>query len=88
LGGIPPVLLFDEPSSSLDPELTGEVLDVMRDLALEGMTTAVVTHEVGFARAAAHEVLRVDAGQVVERGPPGAGIDTLSNERTIRFFAR
>ena len=84
----PAVLLFDEPTSSLDPELTGEVLDVMRTLAREGMTMAVVTHEVAFARAVAHEVLFMDAGQVVERGPPESVIDAPSGERAIRFFSR
>jgi polar amino acid transport system ATP-binding protein len=84
----PAVLLFDEPTSSLDPELTGEVLDVMRALARDGMTMAVVTHEVAFARAVAHEVLFMDAGQVVERGPPEKVIDAPSGERAIRFFSR
>ncbi len=84
----PAALLFDEPTSALDPELTGEVLGVMRTLALEGMTMAVVTHEVAFARAVAHEVVFMDAGQVVERGPPERVIDAPANERTIRFFAR
>jgi polar amino acid transport system ATP-binding protein len=84
----PAVLLFDEPTSSLDPELTGEVLDVMRALARDGMTMAVVTHEVAFARAVAHEVLFMDAGQVLERGPPERVIDAPSGERAIRFFSR
>ena len=84
----PAALLFDEPTSALDPELTGEVLAVMRTLAEEGMTMVVVTHEVAFARAVAHEVVFMDAGQVVERGPPSQVIDHPSNERTIRFFCR
>jgi polar amino acid transport system ATP-binding protein len=82
----PAALLFDEPTSALDPELTGEVLAVMRTLALEGRTMVVVTHEVGFARAVAHEVVFMDGGQVVERGPPARVIDAPSSERALRFF--
>jgi polar amino acid transport system ATP-binding protein len=84
----PTALLFDEPTSALDPELTGEVLAVMRSLASEGRTMVVVTHEIGFARAVAHEVVFMDAGRVIERGPPAQVIDAPLNERTIRFFAR
>jgi ABC-type histidine transport system ATPase subunit len=84
----PAALLFDEPTSALDPELTGEVLAVMRSLASEGRTMVVVTHEVGFARAVAHEVVFVDAGQVVELGPPSQVIDAPASERTLRFFGR
>ncbi len=84
----PAALLFDEPTSALDPELTGEVLAVMRTLASDGMTMVVVTHEVAFARAVAHEVVFMDAGQVVERGTPAQVIDRPRNERTARFFAR
>ena len=84
----PAALLFDEPTSALDPELTGEVLAVMRSLASEGRTMVVVTHEVGFARAVAHEVVFMDAGQVVERGPPSQVIDAPASERTLRFFGR
>jgi ABC-type polar amino acid transport system ATPase subunit len=84
----PAVLLFDEPTSALDPELTGEVLAVMRALASEGSTMVVVTHEVGFARAVAHEVVFMDAGRIVEQGPPDQVIDAPSNERTRRFFGR
>ncbi len=83
----PAALLFDEPTSALDPELTGEVLAVMRSLASEGRTMVVVTHEVAFARAVAHEVVFMDAGQVVEQGPPSRVIDQPANERTRRFFA-
>jgi ABC-type polar amino acid transport system ATPase subunit len=82
----PAALLFDEPTSALDPELTGEVLAVMRALASEGTTMVVVTHEVGFARAVANEVVFMDAGQVVERGPPAQVIDSPSTERALRFF--
>ncbi len=84
----PAALLFDEPTSALDPELTGEVLAVMRSLASEGRTMVVVTHEVGFARAVAHEVVFMDAGQVVERGPPSQVIDAPASERALRFFGR
>jgi len=84
----PAALLFDEPTSALDPELRGEVLEVMRSLASEGRTMAVVTHEVEFARAVAHEVLFMDAGRVVERGAPGRVIDAPQAERARRFFAR
>jgi ABC-type polar amino acid transport system ATPase subunit len=84
----PAALLFDEPTSALDPELTGEVLAVMRDLASEGRTMVVVTHEVAFARAVAHDVVFMDAGQVVESGNPAQVIDAPKSERTARFFAR
>jgi polar amino acid transport system ATP-binding protein len=84
----PAALLFDEPTSALDPELTGEVLAVMRTLASEGSTMVVVTHEVEFARAVAHEVVFMDAGRIVERGSPGQVIDRPASERARRFFAR
>ncbi len=84
----PAALLFDEPTSALDPELKDEVLEVMRTLAREGTTMAVVTHEVAFARAVAHEVVFMDAGRVVEKGPPSQVIDAPCNERTRRFFVR
>jgi ABC-type polar amino acid transport system ATPase subunit len=83
----PAALLFDEPTSALDPELTGEVLAVMRSLASEGCTMVVVTHEVAFARAVAHEVVFMDAGKIVEQGPPARVIDAPAEERTRRFFA-
>ncbi len=84
----PVALLFDEPTSALDPELTGEVLSVMRALAAEGMTMAVVTHEVAFARAVSHQVVFMDAGRVVLRGTPAEVIDSPANERAARFFSR
>lgn len=84
----PAALLFDEPTSALDPELTGEVLSVMRSLASEGMTMAVVTHEVAFARAVSHQVVFMDAGRVLERGTPAEVIDAPRTERAARFFAR
>ena len=66
----PEVMLFDEPTSALDPEMVGEVLDVMRGLAIEGMTMVVVTHEMGFAREVGNRVLFVDHGQIIEEKPP------------------
>ena len=66
----PEVMLFDEPTSALDPEMVGEVLDVMRGLAMEGMTMVVVTHEMGFAREVGNRVLFVDQGQIIEEKPP------------------
>jgi polar amino acid transport system ATP-binding protein len=82
----PDMMLFDEPTSSLDPELVGEVLAVMRDLAGEGMTMMIVTHEMGFAREVADRVVFMDAGIVVEEGPPSAVLDAPVNERTRRFL--
>ena len=84
----PAALLFDEPTSALDPELTSEVLEVIRALAAEGRTMVVVTHEVAFARAVAHEVVFMDGGSVVERGPPAQVIDRPATERARRFFRR
>ena len=84
----PAVLLFDEPTSALDSELTGEVLEVMRSLAAEGRTMVVVTHEIAFARAAAHELIFMDAGRVVERGSAQQVIESPQTERAARFFAR
>ena len=83
----PEIILFDEPTSALDPELVGEVLDVMRELALQGMTLAAVTHEMRFARAAADRVLFMDAGLIVEEGTPQAIFDAPREERTRRFLA-
>ena len=83
----PEIILFDEPTSALDPELVGEVLDVMRELALQGMTLAAVTHEMRFARSAADRVLFMDAGLVVEEGTPGAIFDAPREERTKKFLA-
>jgi len=82
----PKLMLFDEPTSALDPELVGEVLDVMRTLAADGMTMIVVTHEVGFARGAADEVVFMDAGVVVESGPPASVLDNPQSPRTKAFL--
>jgi polar amino acid transport system ATP-binding protein len=82
----PKLMLFDEPTSALDPELVGDVLDVMRKLALSGMTMIVVTHEIGFAREVADRVVFMDAGVVVEDGTPSQVIDKPKNERTKAFI--
>jgi ABC-type polar amino acid transport system ATPase subunit len=83
----PAVLLFDEPTSSLDPESTAEVLRVMRELAEDGMTMIVVTHEVSFAREVADWVVFVDGGKIVEEGQPVDVLDRPSQQRTRAFLA-
>jgi polar amino acid transport system ATP-binding protein len=82
----PKVMLFDEVTSALDPELVKEVLDVMRELAAEGMTMVIVTHELGFARGAADSVVFVDEGVVIEQGKPKDVLDQPQHERTKRFL--
>jgi polar amino acid transport system ATP-binding protein len=82
----PKVMLFDEPTSALDPEMIKEVLDVMLDLAREGMTMVVVTHEMGFARAAADRVVFMDQAEILEIGPPNELFDDPKHERTKLFF--
>ena len=82
----PRVMLFDEPTSALDPEMVKEVLDVMLELASEGMTMVVVTHEMGFARAAADRLLFIDEGEVVEVGPPEEVFANPAQDRTRAFF--
>jgi ABC-type polar amino acid transport system ATPase subunit len=82
----PKVLLFDEPTSSLDPEMVGEVLDVMQQLARTGVTMIVVTHEMGFARKVANRVVFMDEGRIVEQGPPQALFDTPRDERLKSFL--
>jgi polar amino acid transport system ATP-binding protein len=84
----PKLMLFDEPTSALDPELVGEVLDVMKDLAREGMTMIVVTHEIGFAREVADNVVFMDGGVVVEQGPPSEIIANPRQERTKAFLSK
>lgn len=84
----PTVLLFDEPTSALDPELVGEVLAVMQQLAQEGVTMVVVTHEMGFAREVASQVVFMDAGEVVESGPPQTLFTAPKEERTRQFLRR
>jgi L-cystine transport system ATP-binding protein len=82
----PKVILFDEPTSSLDPELVGEVLAVMKDIARDGMTMVVVTHEMGFAREVASHVVFMDNGVKVEEGPPRDIFANPREERTRRFI--
>lgn len=82
----PQVMLFDEPTSALDPELVGEVLKVMKELAVEGMTMIVVTHEMGFAREVADEIIFMDQGVIVERGAPEQFFTRPAEERTRQFL--
>ena len=84
----PKVMLFDEPTSALDPEMVNEVLDVMLELAAQGMTMVVVTHEMGFARSAAHRVAFMDAGQIVEIAPPDQFFDSPKSERAKQFLSK
>src|ERR671933_1434363 len=84
----PKLMLFDEPTSALDPELVGEVLDVMRGLALEGMTMIVVTHEMGFAREVGDSLVFMDEGVVVERGDPKEVLVNPRHERTRAFLSK
>ncbi|MBU2698518.1 MULTISPECIES: amino acid ABC transporter ATP-binding protein [Pimelobacter] len=84
----PELMLFDEPTSALDPELVSEVLAVMKDLAESGMTMLVVTHEMGFAREVADEVVFMDGGVIVEKGPPDQVIGNPQEPRTRAFLGR
>ena len=82
----PQVMLFDEPTSALDPEMVGEVLDVMKQLAMEGMTMVVVTHEMGFAREVADRVIFMDEGKIVEEGTPEQIFNNPQQQRTKDFL--
>ncbi|OQB14316.1 MAG: Glutamine transport ATP-binding protein GlnQ [Firmicutes bacterium ADurb.Bin193] len=84
----PEIMLFDEPTSSLDPEMVGEVLEVMKNLAKDGMTMAVVTHEMGFAREAADRVVFMDDGIIAERGTPSELFQNPKNPRTRAFLSK
>jgi polar amino acid transport system ATP-binding protein len=84
----PDVMLFDEPTSSLDPEMVGEVLDVMKQLALEGMTMVVVTHEMGFAREVGTRVIFMDEGKIVEENTPEELFSSPRSERLQNFLAK
>jgi polar amino acid transport system ATP-binding protein len=84
----PRIMLFDEPTSALDPEMINEVLEVMTDLAKEGMTMMVVTHEMGFARRVAHRVVFMDAGQIVEVQPPQEFFAAPRSERAQDFLSK
>jgi polar amino acid transport system ATP-binding protein len=83
----PKLMLFDEPTSALDPELVGEVLSVMKELALSRMTMIVVTHELGFAREVADRVVYMDAGRIVEEGPPSQVLGAPNEARTKAFLS-
>jgi len=82
------VLLFDEPTSALDPEMIAEVLDVMVELAEDGMTMIVVTHEMGFARKVADQMVFMDQGEIVETGPPSTFFENPKSKRCQRFLAQ
>ncbi len=84
----PEIILFDEPTSALDPEMINEVLDVMIDLANEGMTMICVTHEMGFARSVADRVIFMDVGEIVEQAPPEDFFGNPKNERTQKFLGQ
>ncbi|MGH4139408.1 amino acid ABC transporter ATP-binding protein [Clostridium sp.] len=84
----PDVMLFDEPTSSLDPEMVGEVLEVMKGLAMDGMTMVVVTHEMGFAKEVGSRVLFMDDGYIVEDGTPEEVFNNPTNQRTKEFLAK
>jgi polar amino acid transport system ATP-binding protein len=84
----PKAMLFDEPTSALDPELVGEVLSVMKELAKEGMTMVIVTHEMGFAREVADQVVFLDEGRIVETGTPEKIFEHPSEERTSQFLSQ
>ena len=84
----PRIMLFDEPTSALDPEMINEVLDVMTDLARDGMTMMVVTHEMGFARRVAHRVVFMDAGQVVEEATPEQFFAAARSDRAREFLSK
>jgi arginine/lysine/histidine transport system ATP-binding protein len=84
----PKMMLFDEPTSALDPEMVGEVLEIMKELAHEGMTMAVVTHEMGFAREVATRVLFMDGGHIMEQGTPEEIFSNPKEERTREFLSK
>jgi polar amino acid transport system ATP-binding protein len=84
----PKLMLFDEPTSALDPELVGEVLDVMKELAIEGMTMIVVTHEIGFAREVGDVLLFMDEGVIIEQGVPREMVANPKHERTQQFLSK
>ena len=84
----PRLMLFDEATSALDPEMVGEVLAVMRELASDGMTMVVVSHEMGFARGVADRVVMMDAGRIIEAGPPAQVLDSPAHERTQAFLSK
>ena len=82
----PDIMLFDEPTSALDPEMIGEVLDVMKQLAIDGMTMVVVTHEMGFAKEVSDRVIFMDRGYILEEGTPEKIFSAPENQRTVNFL--
>ena len=84
----PEIMLFDEPTSALDPEMINEVLEVMIDLAKDGMTMIVVTHEMGFARSVANKVIFMDEGEIIEEADPATFFENPKNERTKEFLSQ
>lgn len=84
----PSVMLFDEPTSALDPEMVGEVLEVMKKLALDGMTMVIVTHEMGFAREVGDRLVFMDGGKIVEEGDPKAIFQNPQHPRTVDFLSK
>ena len=84
----PDMMLFDEPTSALDPEMVGEVLDVIKELAEEGMTMAIVTHEMGFAKEVADRVIFIDQGKILEDGSPEEVFNNPKNDRTKDFLRK
>jgi len=84
----PDVMLFDEPTSALDPEMVGEVLEVMKSLAKEGMTMAIVTHEMGFAREVADRIIFMDSGKIVEENTPDEFFDNPQSDRAKNFLSK
>ena len=84
----PEVMLFDEPTSALDPEMVGEVLQVMKELADKGMTMAIVTHEMGFAREVATRVIFMDGGKILEQGSPDDIFNHPKDARLVEFLSK
>ena len=84
----PEVMLYDEPTSALDPEMVKEVLEVIQNLALSGMTTVIVTHEMGFAKLVSDRVMFMDGGLLVEQGSPEQFFESPQNERTKEFLSK
>jgi ABC-type polar amino acid transport system ATPase subunit len=84
----PKIMLFDEPTSALDPEMINEVLEAMTDLARDGMTMVVVTHEMGFARRVAHRVVFMDEGEIIEEGKPEAFFGAPHSPRAKQFLSK
>lgn len=84
----PEVLLFDEPTSALDPEMVGEVLEVMKELAKEGMTMAVVTHEMGFAREVGSRIIFMSDGKILEEAKPDTFFENPQSERAKEFLSK